>query len=111
MAKQVDTGGMAREMTLRDHFADSAMRTLLSRGWVGTDATEEPAPYCEHCTGDNDPDIGTLAQDAYRVADAMLAVRAGIQAAAPLLLAACEAHAAHLVTTFPPYAPGESPMD
>jgi hypothetical protein len=32
-------------------------------------------------------------------------------AAAPGLLAACESMLAHLVTTFPPYPPGESPHD
>ena len=53
----VKTGGFARDMTLRDHFAGMAMQTML--GW------------------DNDhTNWNSYAEDAYRMADAMIKERA-----------------------------------
>ena len=52
----VKTGGFARDMTLRDHFAGMAMQTML--GW------------------DNDhTNWNSYAEDAYKMADAMLKER------------------------------------
>ena len=53
----VKTGGYARDMTMRDHFAGLAMQTML--GW------------------DNDhTNWNSYAEDAYKMAEAMLKERA-----------------------------------
>ena len=52
------TGGFAKDMTLRDHFAGLAMQSELSNGFHESDF-----PYC--------------ARRAYKLADAMLKAREG----------------------------------
>ena len=57
----IKTGGFARDMTLRDHFAGLAMQGLLS--YAATSGKYAP------------PD-DELAREAYKMADAMLKERA-----------------------------------
>lgn len=68
-------------MTLRDYFAAKAMQSLLVRGWVGGDPQDRtPIHYVETATEQDEEEcLGsgpkTLAKDAYRIADAMIAAR------------------------------------
>ena len=57
----VKTGGYARDMTLRDHFAGLAMQGLLA--YVAT-------------TGKYAPPDDELARESYKMADAMIKERA-----------------------------------
>ena len=70
---QEKTGGYAKDMTLRDHFAAQAMAAIIQSGKWGPQTAD--LLHYEDDRDFVDMKAGCLAEGAYQMADAMLGAR------------------------------------